>query len=233
MKGLLVRVGIDTTCGNWNGPVDQETNNFVYVPIPENRDAAHDGYERPYSEVVPALDRIGMTLPSQLQDGFMHLDPDFSELTYGDCHPRSLPIKELQYDDFIVFYASFKSLSNAEGLVYALIGFYRIAEVKQAETIPQSLWNLNAHTRRKDSAGDTVVRAQPKLSGRLDKCIPIGEYRKRAYRVCPDVLSAWGGLTVNDGYLQRSGRLPAFTDPERFLEWFSKQNVLLIQRNNP
>ena len=36
MKGILVRVGIDSSYGHWNAPVDPNTLNYVYVPIPEN-----------------------------------------------------------------------------------------------------------------------------------------------------------------------------------------------------
>jgi hypothetical protein len=33
MKAVLVRVGIDQTYGRWNGPVDTDSRQFVYVPI--------------------------------------------------------------------------------------------------------------------------------------------------------------------------------------------------------
>jgi hypothetical protein len=60
-----------------------------------------------------------------------------------------------------------------------------------------------------------VVRAKPKISGRLEKCLPIGSFRvpadqpqKRAsYRVNSEILATWGGLSIADGFLQRSARL--------------------------
>jgi hypothetical protein len=39
MKGVLVRIGIDSTCGGWNAPLDPRTGRFAYVPIPEGDDA--------------------------------------------------------------------------------------------------------------------------------------------------------------------------------------------------
>jgi hypothetical protein len=66
----------------------------------------------------------------------------------------------------------------------------------------------------------------------LERCIPIGEYRDNAYRVRRDVLEEWGGLGVKDGYIQRSGALPAFTDPKRFYAWFKKQQPTLVRKNN-
>jgi len=70
------------------------------------------------------------------------------------------------------------------------------------------------------------------VSGRLERCIPIGDYRERAYRVRPTLLTAWGGLSVNNGYLQRSARLPEFSQADRFYDWFLAQKVALLPRNN-
>jgi hypothetical protein len=80
--------------------------------------------------------------------------------------------------------------------------------------------------------GDIVVRAKPGVSGRLRRCIPIGELRDRVYRVRYDLLDAWGGLDIKDGYIHRSVRLPAFHDAARFYRWFLAQKPELIQRNN-
>lgn len=60
----------------------------------------------------------------------------------------------------------------------------------------------------------------------------MGEYRDRAYRVRKDVLNEWGGLSVKDGYLQRSARLPRLLDPARFMRWLERQGPSLIQANN-
>ena len=53
--------------------------------------------------------------------------------------------------------------------------------------------------------------------------ILIGEMRDKAYRVTPSLLSAWGGLSVNDGYIQRSARPPRFLDAGKFANWFEAQ----------
>lgn len=234
MKGLLVRVGIDATAGGWNGPVDPATGSFVYVPIPETQEYIRLGLGLPYKEIIPALSRMKEQLPRHLQGRFMHLDPDFAELTYGDCHPRSLPIIGLTRGDFLVFYASLRSITNVQqGLLYAIIGFFLIEEVVSADEIPRDRWHQNAHTRRTLNQSDTVVRAQRGKSGRLTHCISIGEYRQRAYRVRRDILTAWGGLSVTDGFIQRSARLPFFKNPYAFLKWFESQKPELLERNNP
>ena len=76
------------------------------------------------------------------------------------------------------------------------------------------------------------MRAKPGVSGRLRRCIPIGEFRERIYRVRNDLLKAWGGLDIKDGYIQRSVRLTAFHDAAKFYHWFLAQKPEMIQRNN-
>ena len=52
-----------------------------------------------------------------------------------------------------------------------------------------------------------------------------------AYNVL--LLDKWGGLSVKNGYLQRSANPPLFCQPERFFNWLQQQNVQLMQTNNP
>ncbi len=236
MKGILVRVGIDTTTGRWNGPVDPETGEYVYVPIPEDPRLVRPGFFRPFGELIPALDALHTALPEHLRGRPMHLDPDFFFLTYGDRHPRDIPLRSLEPGDFLVFYTSLRSIRPGDRpedrpLIYAITGFFEVADVVTVSSVPMERWNENAHTRRFSDPGDTIVRGRPGVSGRLSRCIPIGEYRDHAYRVRTSLLKAWGGLSVRDGFLQRSGRLPSFRDPARFLQWFRSQHIPLVQQN--
>ncbi|PYJ30713.1 MAG: hypothetical protein DMF24_11425 [Verrucomicrobia bacterium] len=107
-----------------------------------------------------------------------------------------------------------------------------IEEIVSAESIRHNRWRENAHTRRMPSYTDIVVRAGKKVSGRLQQCIPIGEYRSGAYRVKRNILGLWGDLTVRDGYLQRSARLPAFRDTAKFYECFLGNSPSFLQKNN-
>lgn len=124
MRGLFVRVGIDATAGSWNGPVDPDSGAFVYVPIPESA-SIRSGLGHPYSELIPALSGMNVELPTHLRGRFMHLDPDFAELTYGDRQPRSLPIEALQHDDFLVFYAGLRSINELRPGSYSVFARYR------------------------------------------------------------------------------------------------------------
>jgi len=233
MKGLLVRVGVDQAYGHWNGPVDPATGQFVYVSIPEERSSVRQNLARQYGEFVPALQVMGWQLPDRLHGQYTHLDPDFSELTYGDSWPRSKPIVDMKRGDLLAFYAGLAPTGpTQDNLVYAIVGFYVVDEVVRVKDVPATRWHENAHTRRQGGEDDVIVRAQPRVSGRLSRCVPIGEFRDRAYRVRRDLLKEWGGLGVTDGYIQRSGALPSFTDPERFYAWLKRQKPELVRRNN-
>jgi hypothetical protein len=245
MKGLLVRVGVDQVYGRWNAPVDAD-NRFVYVPIPEKLGTAfHPGLERRFGEILPALHGFceahnrslsdDLCFPNELLHYPMHLDPDFECLTYGDDGGRrGAGMANMDEGDLLVFYAGLRPVHRCDQkLIYGLIGVYVVKEVVPAAGVPPERWYENAHVRKaKPGETDIVVRAKPSVSGRFDRCIPIGERRERAYRVRQDVLGAWGGLSVKDGFIQRSAVPPAFSKPRQFMEWLDKQDIQLMQRNN-
>jgi len=245
MKGLLVRIGVDQAYGGWNAPVDAE-GCFVYVPIPEKRGTPfHAGLERRYGEVLPALQRFcrvhncdlcgDLRFPQELLEHPMHLDPDFECLTYGDVGGRrGAGMVNMGEGDLLVFYSGMRPVHRCEHkLVYALVGIYVVQEVVPVASVPPERWHENAHVRKtKRGETDIVVRANPDVSGRFDRCVPIGEWRGGAYRVRQDILDVWGGLSVKDGFIQRSAVPPSFTNPARFLRWLQKQGVQVIPRNN-
>jgi len=236
MKGLLVRVAADQSKlgGGWNGPADSSSGRFVYAPIPESW-PLHQGMSKPYAGLNGALASLGRTLPPHLAKLDMHLDPDFDHLTYGDWRERAKQIRaKVGAGDLLVFYAGMRDVQPPAQLLYALIGLYVVDAILPAVEVPAARWDENAHTRRvlAADATDVIVRAKREVSGRLERCIPIGSYRERAYRVRSDLLSQWGGLTVKNGYLQRSARLPEFTDARRFYTWFLSQSPKFKMANN-
>ncbi|OGA44948.1 MAG: hypothetical protein A3F74_16970 [Betaproteobacteria bacterium RIFCSPLOWO2_12_FULL_62_58] len=236
MNALLVRVGADLSPGggSWNGPVDGASGDFAYVAIPETS-SVHTGMEKQYSTLTSVLARFRIELPAHLRLQHMHLDPDFAHLTYGDQGERAKQLREyLHANDMIVFYAALKDVRGAPELAYAIIGLFVVQDFVLAADIPADDRDTNAHSRRilAPGAQDLVVRGRSGASGRLKRCLPIGEYRERAYRVRQKLLDEWGGLSVKNGYLQRSARLPHFCDPPRFLRWMEKQQPVLVQANN-
>lgn len=243
MKALLIRVAIDQEFGEWNAPIDPASGRFVYVPIPEKQEPLKD-LVRLYDEIVPALasfssdlhltDDLMWTLPDDLPGRPMHLDPDFEHLTYGDNGAnRGAKLKRFSDGDLLVFYAGLRAVSDRKRLMYALVGLFVAEEVVEAIRVPKELWHQNAHTRkRKIGKPDIIVRAKRGKSGRLERAIPIGEWRDGAYRVTNKLLADWGGLDVKNGFIQRSVSPPSFLKPERFYKWFLNQKVPLLERNN-
>jgi len=243
VKGLLLRVGIDSSCGKWNAPVDPETNDFTYIPIPEAIGRFQPGKEITYNAFEEALARFSsrhhasekIELPHRLRESGCHVDPNFETLTYGDQDSgRGIAIKSLQKGDFIAFFSSMKPIKPCEHkLIYALIGLYVVDNTRQVKEISQELRDLNVHgIRRTGNENDWIVFADPHRSGRFTHCLPIGERRNGAYRVTEDLLHVWGGLSVKDGYIQRSVKPPFFNYPERFLLWLEAKNIELIRMNN-
>jgi hypothetical protein len=216
----------------------------LYVPIPENASAFQPGCERRYAELIDPLaqfiDSCGVAdaaLQSrihELRDTPMHLDPDFEHLTYGDNgNRRGSKIRALNSGDLVVFYAGLQPMRPYDHkLIYAIIGLFAVDKVVAVQEVEQANWHKNAHTRkRKWGPHDIVVQAKHGSSGRCVHCIPIGEFRDRAYRVRNNLLKEWGGLSVNDGYIQRSATPPEFTDANQFYRWWLHQDVELVQNN--
>src|SRR4051812_13532974 len=86
-RGLLVRVGIDSTAGKWNAPCDPKDGAFYFVAIPESNPSSPN-YDHLYDEFAPFVSRLDK-LPPRLLGTHCHLDPDFHNLTYGDGGQRA------------------------------------------------------------------------------------------------------------------------------------------------
>jgi Nucleotide modification associated domain 3 len=214
--------------------MDLTTGSFAYVPIPESK-PNKPGLDTPYIGIEPSLTSHGFVLPDHLRDRRMHLDPDFEYLTYGDAGPKGRQIATaLQQGDFLAFYSGMRDRGSGT-LVYGLIGLLMVDSIRVARGLLPADWIRNAHTRRQlaDDANDIVVLGKDAGSGRLTRCLVIGEYRDRAYRVTRRLLEAWGGVSAKDGFLQRSAVFPRLLNPEKFIEWWKLQKPELVHSNNP
>ena len=232
MRIILVRVGADQSPagGRFNGPVDLATRRFVYIGIPETRPVRR-GYEHRYGSagLTARLARMGAHLPEHLRHRNMHLDPDFERCTYGDHGRRAAQLARLERSDLIVFYASLRAAGQHE-LVYALVGQLTVERHVLAGEIKDP--SLNVHAQRSPVvAGDVVVIGSRAGSGRYVRCIPIGQFRERAYRVRRELLRKWGGLSVTNGFLQRSAGFPHLLHPGEFLTWRATRDARLVRRN--
>ena len=240
-KGLLMRVGIDQTCGEYNAPINPFTNDYIYLPIPQGEDVFMPGMEtlfvdilRPFESWCQQNGTAIEFLPEEQLNKGCHLDPDFDSSTYGDQETgRGLRVGDLRKDDFLAFFASFKPIAPCDhNLIYALYGIMVVDKVERVADITENEFHKNAHTRVAEKNPDHwVVFANPSLSGRFSSAIPIGEFRNRSYRVKKEILDEWGDIGVKDGFIQRSVCPPWFTKPEQFLKWLESKQVKLINSN--
>jgi len=143
---------------------------------------------------------------------------------------------ELEAGDFISFYASFRPLVSMDSpYAYCLIGHFTISKKCRVKDLTSEERFLCAHGRQEGYPDDLVFWANAKTSGRFSKAIHIGEFRNAAYRVRKELLEKWGGLSVNDGYVQRSARPPFFSKPSTFLQWLAcemtESDIQLLHEN--
>lgn len=235
MKGILLRVGADQTPagGRWNAPVDPQSWRYAYVPIAAGEDQHEHIAPCPtFALFEPRVASLDVALPQELTNVKVHLDPDFASLTYGEPYlssngrraSRGRLIQSLDEGDFIAFFAAFRPTAPYEQtLAYCLFAIFFVRAVRQVRQLTPAQRAACAHGRRKHALDDLVVQADPACSGRFPRAIPIGEFRQNAYRVRRDLLQQWGGLTVRDGYIQRSAQPPRFKAPHRFLQWLQAQ----------
>jgi hypothetical protein len=258
---MLVRVGADSTDagGRWHSPANAASRTFTYVPINEDRPELLSEPLRQYQKryidhagMVESLRAIGEQLPPELENKVTHLDPDYSNLTYGDCGTRAACIRrsKLGTGDIVVFYSALRPTDvprQAGGLIYGLTGMLTLACAPMAyeEFISMRGRDHNAHTRRErwsdknDQRHDLVIVGDPTASGRFSKYVEIGSHRphfvrngKRVYRISRELITDHFGETCSsDGYLERSAYLPTFREPNRFKAWLDAQDLQLIQSN--
>jgi hypothetical protein len=221
MNALLVRVGADQSRGGgfWNGLVDSQSGKFAYVSIPENS-AVHPGTKKPYSTLELVFSKFGTSIPPDLRTRHKHLDPDFEHLTYGDAGERAKQLRKHLSSprDLIVFYAGLRDVAGRRELVYAIIGVFVVEAIIFATDIPDINRDINAHSRRilSEGAKDVIIRARPGISGRLERCQSIGEWRDEEKFHIADILKTHLAnsfrFTIGTGELPESRIVNETTD---------------------
>ena len=218
------------------------------MPIPEKRGTLfHPGPRAALRRGAPCARailrrHIGVTyisdlrFPRDLLQHAMHLDPDFEMLTYGDDGARrGAGMARMSEGDLLVFYGGLRPVHPCEHrLIYALLGLYVVEEVAAGGERAGGTLARERACSQDDAVErtDIVVRAKPELSGRFDRCIPIGEWRERRLPRPQGRLKSWGGLSVRDGLHPAERRATAIHQPARFLEWLEDQAVQISLGNN-
>jgi len=57
MNAFLVRIGVDSSYGGWNAPMDSRSGSFLHVPVPENDDTEmRKGLAQSFSTIYPQVE---------------------------------------------------------------------------------------------------------------------------------------------------------------------------------
>ncbi len=112
-RSVAVNVGANTSLPGFRGPIYPD-GGFTYLPIPEREPTAAP--VPTYADLAADLD-LPFSIPADLADRRVHLDPSFREYprcsatTYGDEHGvKAGPISELSAGDYLLFYATLSTV---------------------------------------------------------------------------------------------------------------------------
>lgn len=194
MRALAINVGANTNEPGFRGVVDPD-GRFDFVPIPESEPT--DGSVPTYGDLAP---HFRLSVPEEVRDCPVHLDPEFAEYpygrryTYGDPHGvKAGPLSGLSAGDYVFFYAT---LSTAAGSEYVrdadaaavwqppwgayLVGHFRLARaplsgdeyaaLSQSERDP---FANNAHVKRAPFDAAVLLLGDPDDSRLYERCVPL------------------------------------------------------------
>ena len=251
MKGLLARVGLDSTerYGGSNAPMKPDRS-FLYVPIPETDPQSgaslkqRDGMETRYSDINTG--QFGSLHPKLMRLN-THLSPDFKHLNFCTYDLGGKCLKLLTKGDFVLFFAGLEPTEEPKRpLAYVLIGQMFVRDIVSFDEVPEGEYHKYADTRCLPGFYDLqkhhyILRADRKRSGRYSRCSspfarPQDDF---IYRVLPNIWKRWSGLRTYTGKqvkgraVQRTGGgLWSFGRPDEALKWIEEQDTGELRRSN-
>jgi hypothetical protein len=183
-RAVAVNVGANTNDPGFRAPVDRE-GRFEFVPIPETE---------PTVEPVPTYGDLGISLsiPDDVRDTPVHLDPAFAEYpgcdayTYGDPYGvKARPLLELSAGDWACFYATLETSEDPPDWQPPrwgafLIGAFRLArdplsgaEYREADAGTRAVFAENAHVKRDPVDARVLLQGDPAESRLFDRAVPL------------------------------------------------------------
>ena len=227
MKAMLLRVGIDKSCGGSLAPIFSD-GTFQYIPIPELNFETEE--KRTYKTTLGRKKQpLSDYLPSKIQEYALHFDPEFTTFTYGDATTKRNSLLKLEKNDLLVFYAGLKPWHDTGLEPYRknkypnalyIIGYFTVKSVIDFNQLSEKeiqeyyqLYANNAHIKRKTEPEDLVIVVGDEERSRLlNKAILISEPRlNRIGRPYHAVSKEMENLLKIKGSIQRS-------IPVRFVE---------------
>ncbi len=195
MKGLLLRVGIDTGTEDCLAPIFQDRS-FEYIPIPETCATS----ETSVYKIMTG--EWGRPLKGFVKENrwysHPHYDPEFTTYTYGDpARKKRSQLSRLCRGDMLIFYAGLQPMEGRPGKPRTfVIGYFTIEKVYDFREYARSEWERifnevpnNAHSKQyqrlkalgieyddNDSVNDLViVRGCRESSKILREALPLGD----------------------------------------------------------
>lgn len=181
-RALAINVGANSTLPGIRGPVYPD-GSFEYIPIPERE---------PTAASVPTYGDLDVTVPKDLVDTPVHLDPSFPEIdgvehyTYGDEHAvKAGPISNLREGDVLYFYATLEPAGTAPpwmapNWAACLIGEFQLVvdplSDRALEEPPPSIAEAvraNAHMKREAPDAAVIVVGDPDHSKLYKEPVPL------------------------------------------------------------
>ncbi len=201
MKGMFLRVGIDTGSGNNALSPIFEDGTFEYIPIPEgspSREQRTYGTEKSKNKLGKKLGYKVYSdfVPPSLKEDKIHFDPEFDTYTYGDpTKNKPASLLRLNKDDYLFFYAGLKPCETRK---YKrgnyLIGYFKVKKVIKFSNLNRTelkeakkLCSNNAHIKRKDNEFDSlvIVKGHNNSSSLLHQAILISRKVNNHYYFLP------------------------------------------------
>jgi hypothetical protein len=229
MKGMLLRIGIDTGTDGALAPIFED-GTFEYIPISERNIKSRE--DRTYGTTIGRSGKpLSRYLPKAIESRKMHYDPEFSSFTYGDPTAKRRYLLKLEEGDLLVFYAGLAPYKNSKyekGLY--IVGYFTVSDVidfnrltlDQAENCYKRYPN-NAHLKRMCGTENLVIVIGDKRKCKLmEKAIAISQVRLNRKNIPYHVVSAnMESLLGISGSIQRS-------IPPRFI--IGENNVANLKR---
>lgn len=190
MKGLLLRVGIDTGSGGCLAPIFVD-GSFEFIPIPETRVTSE---KKVYANMKGRSGRpITDFIPKKIKYSQPHFDPEFNTYTYGDpTRTKRNQLSKLNPGDLLIFYAGLKPADRKEKPRLYVIGYFDILEIYDFQKIskldyPSVFKKLknNAHAKRYFKMKEmnieflesnlVIAKGNPKRSKLIAKALQLGD----------------------------------------------------------
>jgi len=188
MKGMLIRVGIDTGAGGTLGPIFDD-GTFEFIPIPEDPPSKDDPRWLKYRE-LPARSRgvLADYLPEGLQGKTPHADPEFETPSYGDPTTKKNILKKLGNGDLLFFHAGLQPWNTTRYPERAnyIIGYFTVDRVvdfcdykidSKEFTEEWKRLHKNFHVGYREEHCAFVVVGDKKQSHLLTRAFPFTEIR--------------------------------------------------------